>query len=339
MKKNKFKYPFKGTDITCYQDNFSQIKDIKSDLVFSDCENKEYEVSVVIPTYNSHFIKDAILSALSQDNAPEYEIVIVDNASDEELFIDVLDFVKQCVSKKIRLYRNPTNIGMVGNWNRCIELASSRYLIFLHSDDLLLNNSLNVLWYYHKMLDNDAAILAKEQFIDVNGKIISCAPLFKNSILRNIINKQNCYKFNKYNLFHADMDSGCAALFSKMVLLKSGGFYGDYYPNIDGAGILHYYMLAPIYRINTYTRKTRIAENASISNGTIYPSCSYYTRIQIVDKFFHGNIFFKFLIRLNSESMSNSYFGITPLRKLNILERAIQRLERDVYTFRNKYNL
>jgi len=37
---------------------------------------------------------------------------------------------------RLRYVRNETNLGMVGNWNRCVELATHDYLAILHDDDL-----------------------------------------------------------------------------------------------------------------------------------------------------------------------------------------------------------
>ena len=62
-------------------------------------------------------------------------MVIVDNDPDADI-----EKIKQFLGDKKHIYRyfrNEKNIGMVGNWNRCIELALSENIVFLHSDDVM----------------------------------------------------------------------------------------------------------------------------------------------------------------------------------------------------------
>ena len=42
--------------------------------------------------------------------------------------------------KNIRLIRNQKNIGMFGNWNKCIKEAKGTYVTILNDDDLLNYN-------------------------------------------------------------------------------------------------------------------------------------------------------------------------------------------------------
>lgn len=93
------------------------------------------KVSVCIPTYNyGQFIGEAIESVLGQ-TLPDFEIIITDNASTDDTAAIVAEYVSK--DSRIHYLRNDTNIGMVGNWNRCLALASGEYVKFLCSDDLL----------------------------------------------------------------------------------------------------------------------------------------------------------------------------------------------------------
>jgi glycosyltransferase involved in cell wall biosynthesis len=95
---------------------------------FSDC----------IPTYNrASFLPQAIESVPSQDFA-DFELIICDNASTD----DTQAIVSQYQDDLIR-YGNLVN--MWANHNRCIKLASSDWLIFLHSDDRFNTNALSVI--------------------------------------------------------------------------------------------------------------------------------------------------------------------------------------------------
>ena len=90
------------------------------------------KVSVVIPTYNyAGFLDETIQSVLSQTYT-DYELIIVDNHSTD----NTEEVVKKYLhDSRIKFYRNPSNLGLVGNWNRCLELASGEYIKFLCADD------------------------------------------------------------------------------------------------------------------------------------------------------------------------------------------------------------
>ena len=90
------------------------------------------KVSVLIPTYNyAGFLDETIQSVLNQTYT-DYELIIVDNNS-----TDNTDEVvqKYLVEPRIKYHKNPSNLGLVGNWNRCLELASGEYIKFLCADD------------------------------------------------------------------------------------------------------------------------------------------------------------------------------------------------------------
>lgn len=95
-------------------------------------------VSICIPTYNhGAVLGDALRSAMLQ-NYGNIEILIVDNHSSD----DTQKVVAKISSRdeRVRYIRNPTNLGMVGNFNACIAAANGNYIKFLCADDLLMSN-------------------------------------------------------------------------------------------------------------------------------------------------------------------------------------------------------
>ncbi len=90
------------------------------------------KVSILIPTYNNaHFLDDSISSALNQ-TFKDFELIIVDNASTD----NTKEVVEKYLADARVTYRcNETNIGLVGNLNRCLEYASGEYIKFLLADD------------------------------------------------------------------------------------------------------------------------------------------------------------------------------------------------------------
>lgn len=85
----------------------------------------------MIPVRNgAAFVEEAIASALAQEER-DAEIVVVDNASTDF----TADVVRAFNDPRLRYIRNDHDLGMVGNWNRCIELAAGEFITLLHHDD------------------------------------------------------------------------------------------------------------------------------------------------------------------------------------------------------------
>jgi glycosyltransferase involved in cell wall biosynthesis len=110
--------------------------------------------SVCIPTYNrASFLPKAIESVLSQDFT-DFELVICDNASND----NTEEVVKNYRDERIRYVRYKYLVSMYANHNRCIDLASSCWLLFVHSDDYIQENSLNK--YYQMISQNSKPEIA-----------------------------------------------------------------------------------------------------------------------------------------------------------------------------------
>lgn len=91
------------------------------------------QVSVGIPVFNGErFIRQAIDSVLCQEGV-DLEIVITDNCSTDGTQAICEEYAKR--DGRVRYHRNAENLGLVGNFRRAAELASSRYFGWLAHDD------------------------------------------------------------------------------------------------------------------------------------------------------------------------------------------------------------
>ena len=91
-------------------------------------------MSVCIPAYKAErFIAATIESVLAQ-TTEDWELVVVDDASPDGTY-DVA--ARYAGDRRVRVERNATNLGPVGNWNHVVAQARGRYVKLLCSDDLL----------------------------------------------------------------------------------------------------------------------------------------------------------------------------------------------------------
>jgi glycosyltransferase involved in cell wall biosynthesis len=113
-----------------------RINDYNSSMKHSD-EKTDYipTISILIPTYNREkHICDAINSALKQ-TTPAEEIIIVDDGSTD----GTAELIKSFPPEKVK-YILKEHSGAPKTRNRCISEASSDYILWLDSDDYLLEN-------------------------------------------------------------------------------------------------------------------------------------------------------------------------------------------------------
>lgn len=96
------------------------------------------KVTVAIPTYNrAHYLKESIPSVLAQ-TFMDFNLVIIDNASTD----NTGEVVRSFADPRIEYFRNECNLGIIGNWNRAIELCVGEYLNIFGDDDKMLPNFL-----------------------------------------------------------------------------------------------------------------------------------------------------------------------------------------------------
>lgn len=125
-------------------------------------------VSVCIPAYNNEdTIRETMQSVLHQ-TWQKLELVVVDDCSKDE----TLAVVKKIAEKdaRVRVYENESNLGMAGNWNRCLTLCRGAYLKLLCADDLispsLLEREVRLMDEYPEAL----LVQTDTRFIDIHGR-------------------------------------------------------------------------------------------------------------------------------------------------------------------------
>ncbi len=123
-------------------------------------------VSVCIPAYNNaDYIAETIQSVLHQ-TYKNIELIVVDDQSKD----NTLEVVRGITDPRLQVYENEKNLGMSGNWNRCLELCKGEYMKLLCADDLL--HETLIAREVEIMEANPSALLVQTdtQFIDVNGR-------------------------------------------------------------------------------------------------------------------------------------------------------------------------
>ncbi|RDU58298.1 glycosyltransferase [Helicobacter sp. MIT 99-5507] len=99
------------------------------------------KVSIIIPVFNtSKYLKKSISSCINQ-TFKNIEIIIIDDKSTDSS----LKVIESFSDSRIKLIKNTKNLGTFLARKEGIKIARGEYIIFLDSDDYLLENSVSLL--------------------------------------------------------------------------------------------------------------------------------------------------------------------------------------------------
>jgi glycosyltransferase involved in cell wall biosynthesis len=165
-------------------------------------------VTIIITTYNyAHTVGTAIESALNQDH-PNLEVLVVDNASTDATPALAARFAGDA---RFRYLRNAENIGMVPNHNKGLREARGSYVLFLSADDFLMphhiSRSLSAL-RDHPEID---VLYTATYFVDEQERFIG---------LRQMTGQPLAPYFGGRNEFAGLFTEGCYMCFPTMLMRR-----------------------------------------------------------------------------------------------------------------------
>ncbi len=118
-------------------------------------------VSICIPTYNGRqFIKECLTSAIGQ-SYKNIEIIFLDDGSTDDTYNTAAAYAEK--DSRIKLFRNEKNLGLVSNWNKCIEYANGEWIKFLFQDDVLEPDCIEVM--LNALTDEDRIVVSARKFL------------------------------------------------------------------------------------------------------------------------------------------------------------------------------
>ncbi len=124
--------------------------------------------AVTVPYYaNPAYLRLTLDSVVAQTD-PHWWCVVVDDSPDDS----AAAVVTEVDDDRIRVERNPTNLGVAGNFNRCVEVAraaGAELGVILHADDLLEPDYVATMHAAHARCPDAACVAPKVTVIDVDG--------------------------------------------------------------------------------------------------------------------------------------------------------------------------
>jgi glycosyltransferase involved in cell wall biosynthesis len=125
------------------------------------------KISFAIPFYGSVEYLDRAIASVRKQTIDDWTLVVVDDCSPSE---GARGLVENLGDARITYFRNDHNLGLAGNWNRCIDLSRTPLVTLLHSDDELCPRYAEMMLAAHAKWPHAGAIFCRAQIIDEQGE-------------------------------------------------------------------------------------------------------------------------------------------------------------------------
>ena len=134
-----------------------------------------YQIAIIIINYNFENFTIQLIESISRHTIKNlnYQIIIVDNASDKDSFNKLQAYLNQFKDQKnIQLIRNKINTGFGGGNNLGVAKANSKYYAFINSDVILESDCLTAM---NSFMDSHSDVgVSTPQMLNMEGKNKAC---------------------------------------------------------------------------------------------------------------------------------------------------------------------
>lgn len=243
-----------------FRDALGEEADLESTVKAEGSDRTPPFVTVAITTYKRpDLLRESVRSALDQDFDRPVEIAIFDNDPGSAGAATLLEHVPELATRNFRYFVNTANVGVFGNFNRCIAMARAPWLTILQDDDLLDPGYLRLMFDEIDAYPTTDGIVCLKRFFGGKGETAAAppAPLMSRSVLLRSLRSgagrralagrvigrlfaESTYRGRKSRriaprkfFWGAVLGNGSGFLFRVDAARKVGGFYPEEYPSAD----------------------------------------------------------------------------------------------------------
>jgi GT2 family glycosyltransferase/2-polyprenyl-3-methyl-5-hydroxy-6-metoxy-1,4-benzoquinol methylase len=228
---------------------------------------KSASVSMVIPCFNNSACTAACLRAV-QETLPDHlavEIIVVDDGSTD----DTSAVVERSAARdrRVRLVRNPTNLGFIASCNRGAEVARHELLVFLNNDTVPLSGWLEAVLQVFR--DEPRAGVVGGKLLYPDGRLQEAGGVvFADGSAANFGRGEYDVEAATFNFVREiDYCSGALLATPRALFTALGGFDRRYSPAYYEDTDYCFAVRAHGYRV-LYQPRSRIVHREGASSGT-----------------------------------------------------------------------
>lgn len=136
-------------------------------VVHTDNTANKIDVSIIIVNYNTKVVtQKCIESVIDKTKAVSYEIILVDNASSD----GSVEAIKEKNYPFVKIIENKGNFGFGRANNIGVKVAKGKYILFLNSDTILLNDAVSL---FFRTAEEKENIILGCYLQDLDGNFIN----------------------------------------------------------------------------------------------------------------------------------------------------------------------
>lgn len=173
-------------------------------------------VSICIPAFNAEKTIVQCLRSVLEQQVEDAEIVLVDNCSTDRtvaLAEEILKDITDC-----RVVHNSSNLGRIGNWNRCLEIARGKFVKFVFTNDALLPGALK---HFVQVMEGDRELVMAGSRQRTVSTLPEVLPIFDDEIVTTVRNSGDAVAFLAKDGF-ASLGSLNGMIYRRSVIIGHG---------------------------------------------------------------------------------------------------------------------
>lgn len=265
-----------------------------------------FNLSIIIISYNTQKITqdclDSIYKTLNESKLA-YEIIVVDNASNDGSVVMLKDYQKR--HSNFKLIESHENLGFAKANNLGVKRAQGEYLLFLNSDIIVLDNAIDKLLKKIKQ-DNSINFLGGKLYNRDMTPQASCGPFYSLPIVFAALFLKGDYwgltRFSPNNFREVDWVSGACILTKKEFFNKLNGFDEKIFMYMDEIDLL-YRAKKHGFKVYFEPQAHFIHLGSASSDGRTYPIIQVYNGFTYFYKKHHSAFSLKtlkFMLKLKA---------------------------------------
>jgi hypothetical protein len=261
---------------------------------------KKFDLSILIISYNTEKITinclKSIINSL-RNSSLKYEIVIVDNASQDNSVFAIKKFKSKLKNNnvEINLIENKNNIGFGSANNQAAKVAKSDYLLLLNSDIIVLNSAIEKLYNFYKQNEKTIHFLGGKLLNKDLTPQPSCGPMYTLPMVFAHLFLRGDYwgltRSSPNKIKEVDWVSGACILTKKEYFEKVGGFDEKIFMYMEEIDLLHrakkegfrifFYPEAQFIHLGGQSSGGRTFPILQVYRGLIYFYKKHYSRLSL----------------------------------------------------------
>ncbi|HZU57520.1 MAG TPA: glycosyltransferase [Actinocrinis sp.] len=125
-------------------------------------------IDIMMPYYGDvAMMQAAVRSILAQDD-PDWHLTVVDDGE----AAGVPEWFAALGDPRVSYQRNPVNLGVTGNFRKCVELAKRDRMVMMGSDDLMLPDYVSTVRRLEALAPGAGIVQPGVEVIDETGRVI-----------------------------------------------------------------------------------------------------------------------------------------------------------------------